>query len=173
MAHTTILPFTANAMIGDNDAQLVAGDLSAIHSIFNGRPVLLFDATDEEAALTPEVPMPAHYAGGVLSMDIHFFTIADNTNDLAMDAYVEAKTPNVDTLDMETADSWDTANSGTMSVSGTTAGDPQRLSITLTNKDGVVAGDLVRFGIRRDTDSGNDDIVGDVVVMAIEIWETT
>ena len=173
MAHTSLLIFPANALVGDRDAQLVAGDLGATHSVFNGRPVMKFNDTNEQAALSPEAVMPGQYAGGVLTIDIHFFTTSDNTNDLAMDAYVEAKTPGTDTLDMNTADSWDTANSGTISVSGSTAGDPLTLSITLTNKDSVAAGDLVRFGIRRDTDSGDDDISGDVSVTSIEIWETT
>jgi len=173
MAHTTLLNFPANAMFGDNDAQLVAGDNPAVHDVFEGRPCLALDDTDEAAALTPEVAMPGQYAGGTLKATIHFFTASDNTNDLAMDVFVEAKTPHSDTLDMKSATGWDSANSGTVSVSGSTAGDPLTLTITLTNKDSVAASDLVRFGFRRDCDSGNDDISGDVYVAALEIWEDT
>lgn len=174
MAHVTLLPFPAPGLIGDTSAQLVAGDAPAPPDVpAKDRPAVSFDDTDEEAAVTAEMPMPGQYGATTLKATIHFYTASDVTNDLAMDVFVEAKTPNVDTLDMEAAASWDTANSGTVSVSGTTAGDPLTLTITLANKDSVAAGDLVRFGIRRDCDSANDDIVGDVYVTALEIWEDT
>lgn len=173
MAHVTLLNFSANAMIGDSNAQLVGGDAPATLDEFLDRPVLAFGDTDEEAALTLETKMPGQYAAGTLKATIDFFTASDNTNDLAMDVFVEAKTPGSDTLDMETASSWDSANSGTVSVNGTTAGDPLSLTITLANKDSVAASDLVRFGIRRDCDSANDDIIGDVYVTNLEIWEDT
>lgn len=173
MAHNTILEFSASGMFGDSDAQLVTGDAIAVHDIFKGRPVLSFDDTDEEAALTPEVPMPGQYAGGTLKADIHFFMETDNINDIALDVFVEAKTPNSDNLDLKTAISWDIANSGTQSLAGSTAGDPRLLTITLTNKDNVVAGDLVRFGVRRDCDSANDDASGDLYIAGIDVWEDT
>lgn len=173
MAHVTLLNIPASAMVGDQDAQLVGGDAAAMHGSKVGRPLLVFDDTDEAAALTGEYEMPGQYAGGTLMATVHYFTASDNTNDIAWDVFVEAKTTGTDTLDMETASSWDTANSGTASVGGTTAGDPLSLDITLANKDSVAAGDLVRFGLRRDTDSGDDDIVGDVYVSTLEIWEST
>jgi len=174
MAHVTLITFPASAMFGDNDAQLVAGDAAAVHDVpAKGRPTLIFDDTDEEAAITAEIEMPGQYASGTLKATAHFFMASDNTNDIALDVFVEAKTPNTDTLDLETAESWDTANSGTVGLSGTTAGDPLTVVITLTNKDSVAAGDLVRFGIRRDTDSANDDATGDLYLTALEIWEDT
>ncbi len=84
---------------------------------------------------------------------------SDNTNDIALAAFVEAKTP-ADTLNMVTASGWGAANSGTRSLAGSTAGDPLKLSIPLTNDDSVTSGDLVRVGIRRDTTSVNDDASG-------------
>ena len=173
MAHVTLLNFPANALVGDNDENLVAGDGAATFSNHNGRPCLAFDATAEEAVLTPEVAMPGQYAGGTLMATAFFAMDSDATNHIVLDVGVEATTPNADTIDMETADSWDTINAGTMSVGGTTAGDPLSLAVTLTNKDSVAAGDLVRFGIRRDCDSGNDDASGDLYLYALEIWEST
>jgi hypothetical protein len=171
MAHNTMLIFPASSMIGDNDAQLVTGDVGAPHSSHLGRPVLSFDDTEEEAAVTPEMHMPGSYGGGTLKATVHFYMASDNTNDVAIDVFVEAKTPDTDTLDMETASSWDSANSGTVSLSGSTAGDPLSMTITLTNKDSLAANDLVRFGVRRDTDSANDDASGDLYLAALEIWE--
>jgi hypothetical protein len=173
MAHTTLLVLPADVFRGDDEAQLVGGDNPATPVNHKGRPGWAFDDTDEEAVVSAELVMPANYAGGTLTADVLWATASDNTNDLALDLFVEAITPNADTLDMEAATSWDSANSGTASVAGSTAGDLQRLSVTLTNKDNVVAGDLVRIGIRRDTDSANDDIVGDVFVYTAELWETT
>ncbi len=168
---TTLFNFPAASMIPDDDAQLVAGDVAAQFTVHKGRLVLAFDDTEEKAAVTPEVAMPQAYAAGALTAICHFYMASDVTNDISLDVFVEAKTPNSDTLDLEAATDWDTANSGTVSLGSTTAGDPLTVSITLTNKDSVAAGDLVRFGIRRDTDSGDDDAVGDLFLAAIEIQE--
>lgn len=173
MAHITILSIPASAFVGDNDAQLVGGDNPAAPVNHKGRPAMAFDATDEEAMVSAEFVMPGQYAGGTLTADILFAMASDNTNDIALDVYVEAKTPDTDTLDMETATGWDTVNSATVSLSGSTAGDPLKLSVTLTNKDSVAAGDLVRIGIRRDTDSGDDDASGDLYVYSVDLWEST
>lgn len=173
MAHATLLSLSANSFIGDNDENLVAGDGPATPVEHNGRPAMAFDDTAEEAVVSAEFVMPGQYAGGTLAADIIFAMASDNTNDIALDVYVEAKTPDADTLDMQTADSWDTVNSGTVSVSGSTAGDPLKLSVTLTNKDSVAAGDLVRVGIRRDTDHANDDASGDLFLYSVDFWEST
>lgn len=168
---TTLLSFPAASFIPDDDAQLVAGDVAAQFTVHVGRLVLAFDDTEEEAATTPETPMPQAFAGGTLTAILHFYMASDVTNDISLDVFVEAKTPNVDALDMESATGWDAVNSGTVSLSGTTTGDPLTVSVTLTNKDSVAAGDLVRFGVRRDTDSVDDDAVGDLFLAAIEIQE--
>lgn len=171
MARVWEIQLPATAFVGDNSAQLTAGDLAAAFVNHKGRPALAFDDTDEEAVVSVEFQWPAAYASGTVKIDILFATASDATNDLAIDAYVEAKTPNADTLDLEAATSWDTKNSGTGSVSGTTAGNPRVLTITLTNKDSVAAGDSVRIGIRRDTISANDDIAGDVFIYWVTVYE--
>ncbi len=168
----TLLLLPAMVFIGDEDAQLVAGDTFASFAIHSGRVVLAFDDTAEEAAISPEIPMPQHYSGGGLKAICHFYMASDTTNDIALDVFVEAKTPNTDTLDLESTADWAGANAGTKSLSGTTAGDPLSLDITLSNNDGAAAGDLVRFGVRRDTDSVNDDATGDLYLAAIEIRES-
>ena len=173
MAHTSLLSISASAFVGDVDANLIAGDGAATPEVHNGRPAMAFDDTSEEAMLSAEFIMPGQYAAGTLTVDILFAMASDNTNDIALDVSVEAKTPGTDTLDMTSADSWDTKNAGTVSLSGSTAGDPLKLSVTLTNKDSVAAGDVVRIGIRRDCDSANDDATGDLYIYSVDIWETT
>ena len=172
MAHVTLLTIPASAFIPDQNAQLVAGDVGASFVSHKDRPALSFDDTAEEAAVSPEYSMPGQYAGGTLKATLFLYTASDNTNDLAFDAFVEAVTA-LDTLDIEAAVSWDTANAGTVSVSGTTAGDLIALTITLANKDSVAAGDMVRFGVRRDCDSADDDVSGDIFLASVEIWEQT
>jgi hypothetical protein len=172
MAETTLLVLSAPCWTGDADAQLVGGDGDAVPVRHKGRMAWAFDDTAEEAIVSAEVEMPAGYAGtGTLKARIHFAMESDATNDIALDVFVEAKTPNTDTLDMESATSWDSANSATVSVGGTTAGDPLTLTVTLTNDDGVAAGDLVRFGIRRDCDSGDDDASDDLFIYSVTIFE--
>lgn len=174
MAHVTLASVEAGSAIGDQDAQLVGGDLPGLLGNHVGRPVMRFDDTDEMAFTSRERSMPGQYTGaGTLKATVNFAMESDNANDIAVDIFVEAKTPNADTIDMESATGWDTANSGTVSLAGSTAGDPLALTITLTNKDGLVAGDLVRFGIRRDTDSGDDDASDELFIYDIEIWEDT
>lgn len=173
MAHTTLINFPASSFIGDTYAQLVSGDAGVLQTNHVGRPVISFDATTKQAAVSHETSMPAQYANGTLTMDIFLTMASDTTNNVALAAFVEAKTPNIDTFNIVAASGWDTANSGTRSVSGSTAGDPLKLSIPLTNDDSVATGDLVRFGIRRDTTSVNDDAVGKLYLYNCEIWETT
>jgi hypothetical protein len=167
----TIFNWSAAAFKPDTNAQLVAGDLGAEYREYEDRSGYVFDDVDEAAMIGPEAPMPQGVVGTLIAK-VHFFMLANNSDDIALDIFVEAKTPGVDTIDMETAASWDSANSGTMSLSGSTAGDPLVLSITLTNKDGVVAGDLTRIGVRRDCDSANDDAADELVITAVEIQES-
>ena len=172
MARNFELTLPSWAFLPDDSAELVAGDAACGADSFMGRPVLSFDDTDEEAALSTPFEMPSGYTGsGTLKATCHFFMASDATNDIALDIFVEAITPNSDTLDMEAADSWDTANSGTVSLSGSTAGDLLTLTITLTNKDSVAAGDLMRLGVRRDCDSANDDATGDLYLLGIVLFE--
>lgn len=164
----TLLIIPASYWIGDVNAQLDAGDMAAVMEKFNGRIGFTFDATNEEAILTPELVMPTPYTGSGLVAIVHAASKTATGSNFRWDVFVEAKTPDVDTLDMETAASWATANSGSMVVAAT-AGNPMDLSITLTNADSVAVGDLVRFGLRRDTDHADDAAAGDAIFFSMEI----
>lgn len=166
MATLLILP--APLWIGDEDFQLVAGDNAAAMEKFSGRLAYAFDATDEEAIISPEMPMPTQYTGSGLVAIIHAASKTATSSNFRWDVFVEAKTPDVDTLDMESVASWDAVNSGSMAVAAT-AGNPMDLSITLTNADSVAVGDLVRFGVRRDTDHADDAATGDAIIFSVVI----
>lgn len=129
------------------------------------RPCLDFDDTTVETMQSFAFQMPAEYTGsGTLKLDVHFITKTATSGGIAFRAYVEAVTPGVDTLDMDAADSYDAANQGN-ATARSTAGYPIVVTITLTNKDSVAAGDLVRIKLDRyATDGTNDTATGDARV---------
>jgi hypothetical protein len=172
MADESLVELPMPLFAGDEDAQLIAGDVYALIGVFKGNFIYKFDDTNEMAIVSKRFRMPTQYAGGVVKAGLGFFMASDNTNDIALDVFIEAVTPDTDTIDLEATTGWDSANSGTVSLSGSTAGDPLSLTITLTNKDGVVAGDWVRVGIRRDTDSANDDAAGYLYLDICHLLET-
>ena len=109
MADTTILSLSPSSFVPDNDAQLVAGDAGASYIPHNAALVWAFDDTDEEAIVSHPFIMPTQYAAGTTKAKIHFYMASDTTNDVAIDVFVEAVTPDTDTLDLETATGWDSA----------------------------------------------------------------
>lgn len=171
MADVSILGLAANNFIGDTNAQLVAGDLPALPGVANNAGSHKFAHDNAMAIVSKRYIMPTQFLGGSLKAKIVFHTETDNTNDLELQVFVEAITP-TDTINLNNTVSWGAANSGTVSVSGSTAGDPLTLVISLTNTDGIQPEDLVRFGIRRNIASADDDILGYVHVDAVEILET-
>lgn len=171
MADTTLLILGGGDFVGDVDGQIDAGDSPAVLVRKNGRLCMQYGAAaPEQAAITDELPMPTQYAGGTLKAKLHFFTASASSGGIGWEVYVEAKTPDTDTLDLETADSWDSANAATHTLGGT-AGDARTETITLTNKDSVAAGDLFRLCVRRDSDLAGDTASGDVFLAAVELLE--
>ena len=62
------------------------------------------------------------------------------------------------------------ATASTKTVPGT-AGDLDILTFTLSAKDSVAAGDIVRLGILRDV--SGDGVSGDVYVASVSLYEET
>ena len=83
---------------------------------------------------------------------------------------VEAITPG-DTLNVTTTGSFDSSNTGTTDLSGSTAGDLLAQTVTLTNKDSVAAGDQVRLAFMRSVAA--DSVSDDLYVYLIELFEET
>lgn len=135
------------------------------------RPALAYDDTTVETAQSFPVQVPASYTGsGTLKLDIWYVMATATTGSVAFRAYVEAVTSG-DALDLDAADSYDSANQGNSSVPAT-AGYVTKLTITLTNKDSVVAGDWVRIKLDRfATDGTNDTATGDARVTAVTLRE--
>lgn len=172
---TVDLPPTA--WIGDGGPELVAGDVAAVPYLFTTtqRPALAFaDGSDESAVLSSQFVMPSEYTGsGTLKLKLKWCcAVGDNTKKVNWEAYVEAISEG-DGVDLSATSSFDTANDDGGSSCKATAYYENETIITLSNKDSVAAGDLVRLGIRRDTDDANDTAAGTAYILAAELYEET
>jgi len=90
------------------------------------------------------------------------------TNDIDLDMQVEAIS-DCDALDTDTTSSFDTVNSTDNTTVPGTAGYIDIITITLTNHDSSVAGDMLRFRFNRDGVS--DTAAGNMEVLWIEIQD--
>jgi len=67
------------------------------------------------------------------------------------------------------SDSFDTATEGNTTTSGT-SGTPNTTELTVTNIDGLAAGDFFRLKIYREqSDTSNDTMSGDAELIAVEV----
>lgn len=139
--------------------------------VVQNRSYLSFDDTTVEAARSPNMMMPAAYTGsGTLKADIFYAMASATSGKVDFEVSVEALTA-ADAVDTDSAESFDTANAANETVPGT-AGYLGKLTVTLTNKDSVAAGDQVRLKLERDADDGtNDTASGDARVYLVVLRE--
>jgi hypothetical protein len=135
----------------------------------NLRPCLDFDATTNETAIFTGV-MPQHYAGGGVTVYIHWAASTDttDTHHCFWDAAFELCTG----LDLD-GDSFAAVNSLDTDHCNATSGIETVTAITFVDgadMDSVVAGALFRLLITRD--AANDDMTGDAELLAVELKET-
>jgi len=156
----TLLVFDARANVAPTSA-------AATLALANVRPVLEFDAATNESAVF-EAIMPQAYAGGTLTAELFYFMATATSGDIDWDVEVEAVSDG-DALDLDAADSFDTVNSTDNTTVPGTAGYLDVVAVTLTNKDSVVVGDLVRFKVTRDAVA--DTAAGDARLYKVEIRE--
>lgn len=175
MAHVTLLTLPATSWYGAPADELASGDVPATYQFLNGSPTWTLDDDDEEAIITPRLSMPGQFSGTAANLraTVRGFTKTANSDDVNLELFFEALTPNSDTLDMEATSSWDAANDIVHTLGGT-AGDPREQTITPNNVDGVQPGDVFRLGLRRDADDAtDDDATGDFCFTELELWENT
>jgi hypothetical protein len=101
-----------------------------------------------------------------LTAVVYFFGTTNSSN-AVFECVVEAVLP--DNSESAVADSYGTQNKATTPTIAVNT--LQSVSITLTNNDGIAAGELVRFKLTRLQDDGSDTNTGDVFVTAVEIRE--
>lgn len=127
----------------------------------NGRPVEVFGNTANESCHW-EGKVPQGIAASPTFTLVVTCATSATTGDIDLDAEVE----NLDGLDLD-GDSFDTVNSqDNTSVPGT-AGEEFEISITLTNDDGLAAGDPFRIRLTRD--QASDTAAADLHVKHVEL----
>lgn len=109
--------------------------------------VVAFDGSADQTIIFPFV-MPDGYASGTLTLLLQLAMATDTSGDVDIDVSVEAR--DVAANDPVNADSFDTVNSQDNNSVPGTALLGFEVSVTLTNKDSVAAGDRVRIKVTRD-----------------------
>lgn len=154
----------------DPDCMIPPSSGSPGRGVVQNRSYLAFDTASTETIYTPAFRMPAAYSGsGTLKLAVGYFMASATSGDVKWDVYVEAVT-DADALDLDTASGFDaTVNTETVTVPAT-QGYLDVATITLTNKDGVAAGDMVRLSLARDhTVAGDAD--GDAHLLYCTLYE--
>ena len=161
---------TSLCQFGPHDADLPATNFARPGQDAQFRPYLAFaGATADESAYFTGIA-PQNIAG-TLTAIITYRMASATTGAVRFEVLVEA-IGDGDTTDTDAGSSFDTTNSAGATVPGT-AGYIDQLSVTLTNKDSIAAGDYFRIQVRRDQDgtTGTDDATGDAQVLMIELQQ--
>lgn len=155
------------AVLLPDGAQLPSTNMPAPGVDGQQRRFLAFDAaTDESCDWTFIAPTGLT---GTLTAVVTYRMASATSGSVRMEAIIEAISDG-DTVDTDSASSFDSTNSNGATVPGT-AGYIDQLSITLTNADSIAAGDLCRLRFNRDANgtTGTDDATGDMQLLAIEL----
>lgn len=105
---------------------------------------------------------------GTHTAKIKFIMASATSNQIAWRVEVQAVTPG-DSFDIDAGTSFDTANNSSDTAAPGTAGYLAETSITLSNMDGIAAGDYVVFKVSRVTASGTA-ATGDAGLLTFE-WQ--
>ena len=131
--------------------------------------VLDFDASTNESAVFEGV-MPQNYAGGGVTVFIHYAMSTATSGDIDWDVAFERIGDQQ--LDID-SDSFAAVNSVDTTTVPATSGLVDVVSIAFTNgadMDSVVAGEAFRLKLTRD--ATNDSATGDAELLAVEVRET-
>lgn len=134
---------------------------------FNDRPAIEFDPAINQSVQWSFVA-PSDLSGGLTAKI--FYTMASAVSgDIDIDVSIEAVTDG-DTVDLDSSASFDAVNSADNNTVPGTAGYVGVISVTLTNADGVAAGDYVRLRVTRDAVS--DTAAGNMRLIAVELQDS-
>lgn len=138
----------------------------------NNHPLLDFsDTTDEKAVF--KCIMPRNYAGGGITVYIHYAMTSDVTNKVRWEAAFERVGDGQQDID---SDGFAAAQAVNVAAVPATSGHVDIVAITFTNgaqMDSVAVGEGFRLQVeRKPSDGANDTATGDAELWAIEIKET-
>lgn len=133
--------------------------------LINRRPVLSFDGSTSETCYWTAVAPTGLTGTLTLVLSLIFPTATSGTCIFA--AAVEAVTSG-DATDLDAGDSFDSDNNSASISAPATAGYMVQATITLTNKDSIAAGDLIRILLKRLPADASDTITTDAQVLAAE-----
>ena len=139
-------------------------DLRNIH------PVLDFDKGTDESMVFSAI-MPRNYAGGGITVYIHWSADGVTANDVIWDVSFERIGDGQQDVD---SDGFAAVQSVTDTAPGTD-GFVTIANVAFTNgaqMDSVAVGELFRLKITRDADNGSDNLDADAELHAIELKET-
>lgn len=142
---------------------------NAAFAFRNNHPVLAFDTTTQEEAYFTDV-MPRHYAGGGITVYLHWTAASATTGTIGWLIAIERMSDAATDLDADSFASDQTVVAAT--VSGT-SGVVTVTNVAITsgaNMDSLAVGEAFRIRVRRDV--ANDTATGDAELHAIEIKET-
>lgn len=151
------------AFLSPFSAELPSSNFPELLTV-NGRPALAFDATTNESALWTAIA-PQSITGALTAL-VWYAMASAMSGDVDVDVSVEAVTDG-DSLDFDAAESFDTVNSMDNTTVPGTAGYSDVVTVTLTNKDSIAAGDYFRVKLTRD--AASDTASGDMYVFGVEL----
>lgn len=133
----------------------------------NNIPVLLFDDTADEICYW-RFRVPANYASAPV-LKLLYSMASATTLEVIVGAELWANADG----EAAGAENYDTVNtSAAITVPGT-AGFQDTISLTLTNNDGMAAGEMLSIRFRRDANNAGDDATGDMELLAASLEYTT
>lgn len=136
------------------------------------RPYYAFNQSTDELVLWT-FRLPENYASApVLKVVWSGATSTTVTDTVFWRAEVMAMTADTDSVSIIT-DSFDTPNTASDDILGTTGARPQTVDLTLTNNDSMAAGDYVALRFGRDADNASDDLAEDAYLWALTLEYTT
>lgn len=148
------------------DAEFPATNFPALEQS-NRRPILWFDASTDETCYWTEIAPQGLTTP--ITIVIHYKMASATSGAVGFQAQIEAVTPG-DPTDLDATTSFDTVNNSLSTTVPGTAGYENTISITMTNNDGIQAGDYFRLALTRDADGSaiTDSATGDCGVLAVE-----
>ena len=141
----------------------------ATPDVRNSHPVLNFDTTTAEAAVFKAI-LPRHYAGGGITVYVHWCAASATTGTGGWTVAFERVSNSVQDID---ADGFAGEQTITAATVPATSGHVTITSVAVTNganMDSIAVGEAFRLRITRDV--ANDSAAGDLQLFAVELTES-